>query len=230
MKKLLTGLALIISLAAAPVPTWSNQPAPYTGQVVYSPSQLSSNASINKSPAVILNELAAANGIPTEITGKVEIVQSNELNAATNGKDIILTSGLWNLLKTNDQKAFVIGHELSHITLSHIQKTQARRVGLGLFDRYVLGRYVQPDSILGTVSNAGLILLDKRFSRNVEYQADDLGIQMMAKTGYDPNAAIQVFRILDENAGRSGPEFLQDHPVSESRIRALAAKYQLARH
>ncbi len=182
-----------------------------------------------KSPQAILDDLKVANQIPTQIASQIRIVKSPQLNAATDGVSIVLTDTLWNTLKTDDQRAFVISHELSHIVLNHIQKTNLRRLGLGAVDRYVIGRYIQQGSLWDLVGDIGFGLIDRKFSRDVEYSADDVGLEMMVRAGYDPYGAIQAFEILQASERGSLPEFLRDHPMSESRIRTLVEKYRLER-
>jgi predicted Zn-dependent protease len=175
-------------------------------------------------PNHILHRVLQASGVSQNAVSDIKIENSDSLNAYTNGQQIVLSSALWNGLKTEDERAFVVSHEAAHVVLQHIQQTQFRRVGLGLFQKYVVGRFVDPNSQLAAL---GLSLIDRRFSRNVEYQADDLGLQMMKKASYDPNAALRVFRFLGQaNNGRT-PEFLSTHPISESRIRNLVNKYNL---
>lgn len=182
-----------------------------------------------QTPKQILDELKQANGIPADLAPRITVQQSNTLNAATNGQDIVITSALLNQLKTNDQRAFVISHELSHITLNHIARTQIRRVGLSLLDTLLLRRYINQGSLGELAKNLGFTLYDKRSGRVYEYQADDVGIQLMNKAGYNPQGAIEVFKILEEaTPGNRVPEFFQDHPITAARIEALVRKYKLS--
>src|SRR5262249_17238410 len=147
-------------------------------------------------------------------------------NAATDGQNLVITSALLERLTTDDERAFVISHELSHILLQHIGKTELRRVGLTLLDTYLVRRYTTQGSLAQLASELGIGLVDKRSSRGYEYQADDLGVKLMAQAGYNPQAAIRVFDILKAaTPGNQTPEFLQDHPITDSRIRALVQKY-----
>lgn len=187
-----------------------------------------------QTPAQVLQQLESANTVPAQINPRVLVENSTTLNAYTNGSDIVVTKALLDRLTTNDERAFVIGHELSHILLNHISKTQVRTVGLSLLDR-VLGRYIPQGTLGGTLTDLaaqwGINLYQLKSARSYEYQADDLGIQLMAKAGYNPQAAMDVFHILEASTGGSRvPEFLQNHPLDESRIRALAQKYKLSMH
>jgi predicted Zn-dependent protease len=180
------------------------------------------------SPEAIVRSLLTANKLDPAMVKSIQIVNDKTMNAATNGQDIMVTQGLWNKLTTNDQRAFVIGHEMSHIVLHHIGQTQARRVGLSLLDRFVLGRYVQAGSLLDVATNLGLGLVDKRSSRTLEYKADDLGMQLVVNAGYRPQSAVEVFNVLEAAGKSGGPEFLLDHPITRSRMQALVNKYKIA--
>jgi predicted Zn-dependent protease len=179
------------------------------------------------SPQSILDRLESANQVPAEASPVLKVERSDTLNAATDGKNLIITDGLLNKLRTNDERAFVISHELAHILLSHIGKTQVRRTGLSLLD-FFLSRKVGENSVIAMASRLGINLVDLKSSRGYEYQADDLGVQLMVKAGYNPQAAIQVFDILETNAPTQGkPSFLLSHPISRDRIEALVKKHQL---
>ena len=180
------------------------------------------------SPEAILDRLKTANNVPVDVAPGIKVQTSDTLNAATDGQNLVITSALLERLSTDDQRAFVISHELSHILLQHIGKTQMRRIGLTLLDAYVVRRYTSQGSLAQLASELGIGLVDKRSSRGYEYQADDLGVKLMSQAGYNPQAAIQVFGILQAaTPGNRTPEFIQDHPITESRIRALAQKYKL---
>ena len=181
-----------------------------------------------KSPQVILDDLKAKNQVPANVAPKITIEKSNVLNSYTDGQNIVITSNLLDKLTTTDQRAFVISHELSHVLLSHVPKTELRRMGLSILDAFVVRRYVSQGSPLDLATQLGLSLFDKRSSRGFEYQADDLGVQLMTKADYDPEAAIQVFDILKANTpANQVPGFLMDHPITDDRIRALVEKYKL---
>lgn len=187
----------------------------------------STSPSALNSPEAILARLKQANNVPAEISPTLQIQHSSVLNAATDGKNLIITDTLLSKLNTNDERAFVISHELSHILLSHIAKTQIRRTGLSILDNLFLRRVGQ-NSILGLASELGVNLVDLKYSRNYELQADDLGVKLMTQAGYNPQAAIQVFDILKANTPpNQTPAFLLDHPITDARIRALVQKYKL---
>ncbi len=179
-------------------------------------------------PQAILDFIKSKDGIPASVASTITVEKSSVLNSYTDGQSIVITSGLLDKLPTNDQRAFVISHELSHVLLSHVTKTEVRRVGLSLFDALVVQRYVGKGTPLDSATRFGLGLVDMRSSRGYEYQADDLGVRLMSEAGYNPEAAIQVFAILKANTpANQTPGFLMDHPITDDRIQALVRKYQL---
>ncbi|MBY0404207.1 MAG: M48 family metallopeptidase [Cyanobacteria bacterium] len=175
----------------------------------------------------LLAQIEAGNSIPSNRVQQIEVVNSKEWNAATDGKTIFFTDSLWNALQTNDQRAFVISHELSHILLGHVKKTQYRRIALSAFEQLLLSKVgggKNPN--IQKLEDLSLNLIDLKFSRGQEFQADDLGFQIMTKGNFNAKGAIEAFEILQKGSSSHTPEFLQSHPVSASRIRVLSQKYK----
>lgn len=184
---------------------------------------------LSERAVVMMNRLVSANRVdPSRAvpggTFKVQVVQSEDYNAATDGQTVYFTNTLWNAFTRDDQRAFVLSHELSHLLLGHVTQTNLRRMGLGALSRFVLSRFVKEDPRLQKVETVGLALLDLKFSRAMEYRADEFGLALMTQAGYDPSGAVQAFEILSRYTDGGGPEFLRSHPLSGSRIRALAKK------
>ncbi len=234
MKRLISGLLLVLSLnmgMAVVVPSQATTP-PTLAQVIFGnvsrQTSITSRIDIQRQEAAaILRRLKQANKIPDQLVSSIGVQSSNTLNAYTDGKRIVVTSGMMQALQTDDQKAFVIGHELAHILADHVNKTRLRRTGLGVVDYLVRERMVSDNPALGAINSVGLGLIDKHFSRNIEYQADELGIQLMQQAQYNPQAAVEVLNILQRQSRGLTPEFLQSHPLSTSRIQALSRKYNI---
>lgn len=177
----------------------------------------------------IVDRIKTSNKLPSNLLSTLKFQEEDSLNAATDGETMFFTTPLWYALKTDDERAFVIGHELSHVTLGHVQKTQLRRVGYTILDKAVLSRIFKGGRISNAVETVGIDLLELKFSRGQEYGADDLGLRYMAKAGYNPEAAIGVFKVLDAAGSGAGvPTFLRSHPMSRDRVARLAKNYQLS--
>lgn len=186
------------------------------------PAGMKRNERLSQQAQVILSRLMAANQINAGSVQSITVIEDNEYNAATDGKTIYFTDTLWNAFNSDDQRAFVIGHELSHIKLGHIKQTTYRRAALGVLSKLV---FKKGDPRLQQVEDIGLSLIDLKFSRKMEYAADDTGMQIMTNAKYNPKAAMEAFEILNKHETSGSPEFLRSHPLSGSRIRELSKKY-----
>ncbi len=163
--------------------------------------------------------------LPESIIEDSHIQKTDTLNAYTDGKKVVMTSALWTKLKTEDARAFVVGHELGHITNRHISKGTARKVGFSLLGRLLSLFISNPIGSYG--AQIGTQLLDLKFDRNQEYQADDSGMLYMMTANYNKNAAIDVFKVLRQASQGGRVEFLVTHPLPDSRIKRVSEKYNL---
>ncbi len=154
------------------------------------------------------------------------VVNANYFNAfALPGGKICITRGLLAQMKSEDQAAGVIGHEVGHVTARHGAQSMTRAMGTQLLlgagamvmeAKEVGGR----DLILaGAGMGAQLVLL--RYSRDQERESDELGMQYMAKAGYNPRGFVESMEIL-KTAHEKEPSKLealfQSHPVTGERI------------
>ncbi len=199
--------------------------AAFGGEYYHSPSQLTANE--------IIARLTAAAGQPN-LKFKVTLLNSASINAfALPNGSIYLTRGLLALANSTSELSSVIAHEMAHITARHaIERAQLER-------RATLVTRVNADLLndaqTGEVrSNEGRVAIAS-FSRNQELEADQIGVRLMAKAGYDPYGASRFLKslerssILRANAGtKNSPDFLSTHPSTPERIEtALRAARQL---
>lgn len=177
----------------------------------------------------MIHHLLASNGLPMNMVKSFELQQEDVLNAATDGQNIIFTEKLWHTLTTDDQRAFVLSHEIAHITLNHIPKTMGRRVGFGLFGR-VLSDLVgsRAGGVTGAITDrvvsTGLGLYELKFSRKAEYAADERGLVFLRNAGYSTRASVETMEVLQAQGGGGGLEFLRSHPLEANRIDRLASQ------
>jgi Zn-dependent protease with chaperone function len=149
-------------------------------------------------------------------------VNLKEINAfALPGGPMFVNRGMIDAAGSEAEVAGVMAHELSHVLLRHgtanMTKAQNPWLQLGQIAGAVGGAVVgggAGDAIAqGTQLGLGSVLL--RYSRDFEKQADLLGVQIMARAGYDPRALARVFETIEREAGASGgsgPQWLSDHP------------------
>lgn len=154
---------------------------------------------------------------------------SQTINAfALPGGPTFITEALYDRLETEGQLAGVLAHEITHVVARHSAEQIAQQhLTEGLTGAAVLASYDpnNPDS-MRTAQVAMLIgqLVNLKFSRDDELEADRLGVRWMSQAGYDPRAMIGVMEILAEASGpNQQPEFFSTHPNPENRIQRIEA-------
>jgi predicted Zn-dependent protease len=135
------------------------------------------------------------------------------------GGQVFFTYGLYKHLKTEDEIAGVLGHEIGHVIGRHsaeqIEKSKmwagiSQGVGVASSDGGMTG---------SQVANLIYTLKTTSYGRADENQADELGVKAMVNAGYNPEALKQVMAILKQvGGGGGGPEFLKTHPDPGNRI------------
>lgn len=156
---------------------------------------------------------------------EVNVFSSPDVNAycMPGGKIGVYTGIIDKLQLTDDELAAVIGHEISHALREHsreqISQEVAKQSGIAL-----VGALAGLDrGTVDMVGRASQLVLTLPFSRRMETEADVMGLELMARAGYNPEAAVNVWRKM-ARLGDGGPEFLSTHPSSDSRIAELSAQ------
>ena len=156
-------------------------------------------------------------------TWEVNVINSKEVNAwCMPGGKIAVYSGLIDTLQLTDAElAAVMGHEIAHALREHgrerlsQQEIQNLVIGVGAA---VLGVGQGVASLANTVAQVTYGLPN---SREFEREADRIGIELSARAGYDPNAAVTLWQKMGRVSGGSGPAFLSTHPTAADRITDL---------
>ena len=153
---------------------------------------------------------------------EVNLIGSKQINAfCMPGGKIAFYTGILDQLKlTDDEIAMVMGHEMAHALREHarerIAKSQATSIGLSL------GAQLLGLGELGNMAaNLGTQLLTLTFSRSDESDADLVGLELAARAGYDPRAAVTLWQKMGQATGNGGIGFLSTHPTGPDRIREL---------
>jgi predicted Zn-dependent protease len=156
---------------------------------------------------------------------EVNTLTTKELNAyCMPGGKIMVYSGLVEQLNLSDAElAAVIGHEMAHALREHsrerISRMRAQQLALAGV-AVVTGAGEGAMDLANTVAS---VTFQLPHSREQESEADTIGIELMARAGYDPNAAVSVWRkMLGANQGGS-PQFLSTHPSPQTRLQDLQA-------
>ncbi|HEY7980909.1 MAG TPA: M48 family metalloprotease [Candidatus Eremiobacteraceae bacterium] len=167
--------------------------------------------------------------IRKDIPYQFTIIQDESINAfAIKGGFVHVNMGLLNFVTSDDQLAATLGHEMGHVELHHVTKSDNTNAILAILEG-ILSIVSGPAAILGSIG--GELATDK-FSRVDELQADHYGLGIMTKAGFDPHAAVDVMYGLGAQdpgpTGRADKAFL-DHPVPGDRVAHLLGYQELDR-
>jgi len=187
---------------------------------------ISTDAALNSRVKRITDRLIvqAGNMYPPSREWKwsVAVIDEPALNAwcMPGGKMAIYTGIIEKLKLTDDEIAQIMGHEISHAILGHGRERMSRAMAMqgGMtLGSIVAGRDL---SILAPVADIALTLPN---SREGESEADRYGIELAARAGYDPHAAVRLWEKMGAASGNGPPVFLSTHPSPDNRIQALNA-------
>ncbi|QYX52607.1 M48 family metallopeptidase [Pseudomonas sp. S07E 245] len=156
---------------------------------------------------------------------EVNVIKSDELNANCGpGGKIIVYTGLIDQLKLTDAEiAAVMGHEIAHALREHGREAMSKAYGIEMARSgagALLGLGQDSMALADTVVNYSMTLPNSRANEN---EADLIGLELSARAGYDPNAAITLWNKMSKASEGAPPEFMSTHPASSSRIASLQA-------
>lgn len=163
-------------------------------------------------------ELVASSDSSRDLPYTFQVVVSDAVNAfATPGGFIYVTTGLLEEADNQAQLASVIAHEIGHINKKHsIQALKRAAITQGVAETAGVST--------STLAQIGYKLaIDLPQSREYEYEADSVGLNILAQAGYPPMAFVNFLKQLQ---GGNQPEFLRTHPTSSNRIEALAQEIE----
>ena len=152
---------------------------------------------------------------------EINLIGSKQINAfCMPGGKIAFYTGLLDTLKpSDDEVAMVMGHEIAHALREHARermaKNQMTQLGASL-----LGELVGGGRYTGAFQ-AGGNLLSLKFSRDDETEADVAGLDLAARAGFDPRAAVSLWQKMAAANSKAPLEFLSTHPAGENRIREI---------
>ncbi|MFJ4350651.1 M48 family metallopeptidase [Pseudomonas sp. NPDC089428] len=156
---------------------------------------------------------------------EVNVIKSDELNANCGpGGKIIVYTGLIDQLKLTDAEiAAVVGHEIAHALREHSREAMSKAYGVEMARQgagALLGLGQDSMALADAVVNYSMTLPNSRANEN---EADLIGLELSARAGYDPNAAITLWNKMSKASEGAPPEFMSTHPASSSRIASLQA-------
>lgn len=239
-------LAVISLTACTASPTGRNQILLFSNKDMSSLgaqsfTQMKQETPINTNAKTNAYVQCVAHAITTQLPQQTEsnqwevvVFESDQVNAfALPGGKIGVYTGLLKVAVNQDQLATVIGHEVAHVLASHsnerLSQTQIANVGLQVTDVAIgSSAYAQYKDVtmaaLGVGVQYGVIL---PYGRHQESEADIMGLDLMARAGFDPKQSIELWKNMAKASdGNQPPELLSTHPSHSTRIQDLNTKIQ----
>ena len=155
---------------------------------------------------------------------EVNVLQSDDLNAwCMAGGKMAFYSGLIDRLRLSDDEiAAVMGHEMAHALREHVReqvsKSMATGVGISVAGA-LLGVGGLGQDLMGAVAKVSFELPNSRLH---ETEADRIGVELAARGGYDPRAAVALWDKMAAQSGGGSPQWLSTHPSHSNRQADLA--------
>ena len=137
------------------------------------------------------------------------------------GRMAIYTGIVTQLNLNDDEIAQIMGHEISHALANHTAERMSRAV---LMNGALAATAVVTDNngyVLTGTAMAAKVALELPNSRTAESEADEIGIELATRAGYNPDAAVSLWKKMAEAGGGGGPEFLSTHPSPDNRASTL---------
>ena len=167
-----------------------------------------------------------AQAVTREVGGnhawEVQVFEDKDVNAfALPGGKIGVYTGLFKVAKNQDQLAAVIGHEVAHVIAGHSRARVSNEIAAQLGVGVLSAATGYDPQIIGLGAN---LLLLMPYGRHDETEADVLGLDYMARAGFDPRQAPELWVNMAREGGGAPPEFMSTHPSPQSRIDDLNAR------
>jgi Zn-dependent protease with chaperone function len=173
--------------------------------------------------------LAATN---SGYTFRFHVAEGDELNAfAIPGGHMVVYTGLLKAVQRPEELAGVLAHEMAHVMQRHTLRTIIETLGLSLMVQTLLG---DASGLVALAGEGSRVLLNQRFSREVEREADDAGWELLLAANIDPRGMIEFFRTMQTELAKNPASaaadgklsFLSTHPATSERIERLEARFK----
>lgn len=221
----------LLLLPTSTVNEMSSQSYIETLQVAKKNNTLNADKALLNRVTGISNRLIAQVGVFRPDAAKwkweVNVEKNDQLNAyCMPGGKIMVFSGMADKLHaTDDELAAVIGHEIAHALREHGRERMSQAY-VQQFGLQALATIVGGTAGNMAAQGAGLgsqLLFSMPNGREQEREADRMGLELAARAGYNPEAAVSLWKKMMAANKEAPPEFLSTHPSSENRIKDLQA-------
>jgi len=139
------------------------------------------------------------------------------------GGRMAVYTGLFEELKLTDAEfAHIMAHEIAHALANHTAERMSRAIATNLGIAVVGATSKTPEITRTGATLAAKVALELPNSRTAESEADEIGIELATRAGFDPDAAVRLWKKMGSLGGSRPAEFLSTHPAPENRQAALA--------
>jgi predicted Zn-dependent protease len=167
----------------------------------------------------------------TQWRWEVILIGSPQINAfcMPGGKIAFFWGILQRLQLSDDEVAMIMGHEMAHALREHARERMGRQMAtetatvVGALALEIFTGVRLDPQLAGTFTQAMFVLPN---SRENEQESDFIGVELAARGGYDPRAALTLWQKMAQASGGGTPEWLSTHPSSETRLRDLQGYVQ----
>jgi len=155
---------------------------------------------------------------------EVNLIASKQVNAfCMPGGKIAFYSGILDQLKlSDDEVATVMGHEIAHALREHARERIGKNAATGI-GANLLSSFLGFGNLGQTVTSYGAQLLTLQFSRSDESEADLVGMELAARSGFDPRAGVSLWQKMAVASKGAPPQWLSTHPAGNTRITDIEA-------
>lgn len=242
MKKLILLIAILATLSGC-----ATSPMGRSQFIVMSDSEMNAMGNkaflslVQKTPVVTDRQANAyvdcvANALIREVGGQWEVAvfKDDDANAfALPGGKIGVNSGLLPVATNQDQLATVISHEISHVLARHsnerMSQQSATKLGLSVIQSVASAKGYGSSALMGALGLGAQYGILLPYSRIQESEADLMGLDLMARAGFNPTESVNLWINMGKaHGGGQSAEFLSTHPSHDTRIQDLQQRMPLA--
>ncbi|MCE6988257.1 M48 family metallopeptidase [Dyadobacter sp. CY323] len=170
-----------------------------------------------------VNDFAKSIDFKTTYPVKVTVVKEDQANAfALPGGHIVVFDKILEGMRTKEELAALLAHEVAHVHYRHSLKSVSRSLGSYLFISLILGDVSGIVAVLAENSN---MLINLTYSRELETEADRKAMETLESNGISLKGFVDLFKLLESHGGDSGSvEMLSSHPLTGERIANAKAR------
>jgi len=184
-------------------------------------SQYTSGETVDTAGTRLLNEFGKTIAFNTKYPLHFTLIESKTVNAfAVPGGEIVIYTGILDILKTEEELAGLMAHEASHVIQRHSIRSMMRQLAGSMLIGLVVG---DVGDISSTLVGQADQFRNLSYSRELETEADLKGMEILVNSKINPKGMVGLLNglKLEHSSGTELPEFLLTHPAPDSRIEAI---------